>query len=181
MLLYKSLGAKRCLTTLEVRVPLRILFCDWYCVRLWAKELGVASLHPWQIAIYEQWASIIKKTRHVTLVVFAHLLSLFLPFSISRSPFSFLSVNRPGFLLIISQNRKLLHWNCLRFQSENTPYFTPMLTLFIFSHRFYSFLFRIFVKLEWPDQVSWTSWNSLLYWHNTILPDIISMFLIHVQ
>lgn len=35
-----------------------------------AETGGVASLRPWQIAIYEQWASIVKK-RHVTSAVFA--------------------------------------------------------------------------------------------------------------
>lgn len=33
-------------------------------------EGGVASLRPWQIAIYEQWASIVKK-KHVTFALFA--------------------------------------------------------------------------------------------------------------
>jgi len=45
-------------------------------------EGGVASLRPWQIAIYEQWVSIVKK-RHVTFALFAssplYPLSLFLP------------------------------------------------------------------------------------------------------
>lgn len=58
-------------------------------------EGGVASLRPWQIAIYEQWASIVKK-RHVTFALFAS----------STSP-SFSLLSPPS---VLSTLRSLLPW-----------------------------------------------------------------------
>lgn len=51
-----------------------------------AETGGVASLRPWQIAIYEQWASIVKK-RHVTSAVFA-VRALCFPLPLCFHPFS---------------------------------------------------------------------------------------------
>lgn len=73
-------------------------------------EAGVASLRPWQIAIYEQWASIVKN-RHVTRPRFL-LLSRSSP-SLPQcilSPFSevlFSPLSPPAFLLGVSISRDI--------------------------------------------------------------------------